>query len=136
MKFFKTYSDAEVLIDCLTNNSCHKFDILKILDNNETMYHLLKVHFDERLDYIVDDAIVRDIIDFIEIDVSMIGHLKGSFTGMSLRYETYSGEYETRISGKLYEVLGYYAILTDDMEFFGFFKMHPHVKSFFLKHCR
>lgn len=98
MKFFKTYSDAEVLIDCLTNNSCHKFDILKILDNNETMYHLLKVHFDERLDYIVDDAIVRDIIDFIEIDVSMIGHLKGSFTGMSLRYETYSGEYETRIS--------------------------------------
>lgn len=135
MNFFKTYTDAEVLIDCLKNNTCTKSDILKILDKDEAKYHLLRVHFNEELDYILEDGIVHNIIDSMKIDIKAHGYVIGSFTALPLRYENIKGCSERCISGTLYEVLGHYAILSDSEEFFGFFKKNTKTKPFFLHHC-
>jgi hypothetical protein len=134
MTYFKTYSDYDVLIDVIKNKPHHKSEVLQILDNDELKYHLLKVHFDEQVDYIVDDDIIHDIIDFIEIDIERFGVYKGSFMGMKLCYNADGREIDTLISGKLYEVFDYYMLMDNQKDYFGFFKIESDTTTYFTKH--
>jgi hypothetical protein len=134
MNYFKIYNDDDVLIDVIKNKPHHKLEVLQILDNDELKYHLLKVHFDEQVDYIVDDDIIHDIIDFIEIDIERFGLCKGSFIGMKLNYMINGKEEQTVISGKLYEVFDYYMIVDNQKDYYGFFKNNVATAAYFNKH--
>lgn len=134
MKYFKVYSDYDVLIDVIKNKPHHKSEVMEILDNDELKYHLLKVHFDEQLDYLIDDDIIHEIIDFIEIDMERFGRFKGSFMGMKVRYANGEQFHESLISGKLYEVFDYYMLIDKFNDYYGYFKITEDTTSYFLNH--
>lgn len=134
MEYFKVYSDYDVLIDVIKNKPHHKSEVMVILDNDELKYHLLKVHFDEQVDYIIDDDIIHDIIDFIEIDVERFGQFKGSFVGMKVRYANGEQYHESLLTGKLYEVFDYYMLIDKFNDYYGYFKITDDTTAYFLKH--
>lgn len=134
MEYFKVYSDYDVLIDVIKNKPHHKSEVMEILDNDELKYHLLKVHFDEQLDYLIDDDIIHEIIDFIEIDMERFGRFKGSFMGMKVRYANGEQFHESLISGKLYEVFDYYMLIDKFNDYYGYFKITEDTTSYFLNH--
>lgn len=134
MEYFKVYSDYDVLIDVIKNKPHHKSEVMVILDNDELKYHLLKVHFDEQVDYIIDDDIIHEIIDFIEIDIERFGHFKGSFVGMKVRYANGEQYHESLLTGKLYEVFDYYMLIDKFNDYYGYFKITDDITEYFLKH--
>lgn len=134
MEYFKVYTDYDVLIDVIKNKPHHKSDVMRLLDDDELKYHLLKVHFDEHLDYIIDDDIIHEILDFIEIDTERFGLFKGDFVSMKIRYAHGDQYHESLISGKLYEVFDYYILIDKVNEFYGYFKTSVDTTKYFLNH--
>lgn len=131
----QSFSDSDVLVDLISNRSHLKSKVIKVLDHDIIKYHLLKIHFDESIDYLIDEDIIFEILDFIEIDVVSLGQYHGNIIGMPITLSTNGVKQELKLSGRLYEAFNYYAIITKENDFFGFFKKSKSTTNHFLNYC-